>query len=409
MRKNVILIAILAAALLLPFAANVEKAGADTLLFPWIVKSDSVSTVISVVNTAESVSEAFGGPGELHFQYFFKNSTANGQTERCSAGSKRAPASKDDIVSFDTSAHWGEGKPLFDDDTNGDESLALSASSPRRAFLIVDNDDREFVEAVENLGGSRTNVDGTLYGEAIVIEKDSGSAWGYIAYNGVGGQRESGENPNEVRFGPYRDQMGEVISDSETTQTVILPTDLVETRFFMTPVNTSTQRIGDANSAVQLCATPDNDGGCDQPGIWRNDERVFNGAPEKQIVCTSADTLEDLLTEDSWNEFSGQTATDYHGQGWTNIVVNRGDMDNIDPTHNYEEDQEMIIGKLEFSIGSIDFDGAGGGDAASGTFNNFVWLRDNEDYIDFCFTNSDWRCRRGGTSRIRNRTMDILN
>jgi hypothetical protein len=286
--------------------------------------------------------------------------------------------------------------------------LALSASSPRRAFLIVDNDDREFVEAVENLGASRTNVDGTLYGEAIVIEKDSGSAWGYIAFNGKGGERGSDENPSEVRFAPWRDQLGEVISDSETTQTVILPTELVETRFFLTPITTSSQRAGDINATVQLCATPDMNGGCDQPGIWRNDERVFNGAPEKEIVCTSADTLEDLLTEDSWNEFSGQTATDYEGQGWTNVVTNEGNMDDIDGTHDYDEDERMVIGKLEFSIGSIDFDGDGGGEAASGTFNNFVWLRDNEEFLLFCFDNDNWQCRRGGTSRIRNRTLDIL-
>ena len=361
MKKGYVLIAILAVVLIFPFALNVEKADADSILFPWITKSNSVSTVLSVVNTAQGD----GSAEVLHYQYWYKKTNSNGQSEKCDNISFKRSTSKDDIVTFDVAGNMNSGKALFNDPgagtwmggpTYGNSPFDLNVASPRRAFLLVDNNTDAFVN-------DGTNEDGTLYGEAMLIELAGGAAWGYIAYNAVGGETLS-QNA-DVLFNDVKDVLGEVIGVTETTQTVLLPPDTITTRFFMTPVNTTSQRDGDTDSDIQLCIDPDNAGGCDEGGIFDNDENKIDFEKVKDIRCTSADDLEDLMTEASFNTFQATG-----GQGWTYIIT---DVSPVTP----DDADGMVLGKLEYTTTGVTLDGV----AVPGTLNNFVWLRDNESIV----------------------------
>jgi len=362
MKKKIVLIATLAIALILPLAISVEKADADAILFPWVTKSATVSTVLSVINTAQGD----GSAEVLHYQYWYKQSTANGQTEVCDNISFKRSTSKDDIVTFDAAGNMNGGQALFSDPgagtwkggpSYGSARYDLNVTAPRRAFLIVDNNTDAFVN-------DATNEDGTMYGEAMMIEIAGGAAWGYIAYNASGGEGSS--QNGAVRFDDGLDVLGEVIGITETTQTVLLPPDTITTRFFMTPVETTSQRDGDADSGIQLCIDPDNAGGCDEGGIYDNDENKIDFEKEKAIRCTSGDDLEDLMTEASFNTFSATG-----GQGWSYIITFADSLgDGVDS-------DGMIIGKLEFTTTGVTLDGT----TVPGTLNNFVWLRDNESIV----------------------------
>jgi hypothetical protein len=286
--------------------------------------------------------------------------------------------------------HFNGGLPMFNDTSNeviAVPDMTLAVEDPRRAFLIVDNN-------TEALADSGTNVDGTMYGEAIIIEHKTGAAWGYIAYNGEAGQ----ESPDDIYsdFSDEEGQQGEVIGSSETTQTTLLNPNDATTKLFVTPVDDDDgednrdQRRGNWNVRVQLCRFPERaeinsdpyTGDCTGGGIWNNEEGGFSFTEKKNIVCTTADEIVD---------FFGGAGTSAYTQwvnsgkaGWAYIVTHSGNIDDRDGTEAYEEADEAIIGKLEFGTG-LNWNGG-----ISDTINTFVWLRDNATEMEeFSGTASD--------------------
>jgi len=161
-------------------------------MFPWIVKSPTISTLVSVINTAEQVggNQALGN-AVLHYQYWGKDGST-GQTDSCSEVDFDRPTSKDDIVMFDAAGNMNGGKALFEPIANqptnvnyANQNFSYIATVSARAFLLVDNNIPQVF--TDNILDLASNADGTLYGEALVIDLGSGSAWGYIAYNPSGG------------------------------------------------------------------------------------------------------------------------------------------------------------------------------------------------------------------------------
>ena len=72
MRCKVVITVMVGIALLLSLGAFVKDASADAIMFPWVVRSADVTTVVSVVNTAETDAEASGLPfhdNRIHVQY----------------------------------------------------------------------------------------------------------------------------------------------------------------------------------------------------------------------------------------------------------------------------------------------------------------------------------------------------
>jgi hypothetical protein len=403
-------------------------------MFPWVIKSDTVTTLISVVNTSQSLSEACGLvgpfiiPGTLHWEYFYKESTANDQTEICIEHNFESTTSKDDMVTFDVAGVFNSGLALFNDFGSDPQFVAdftLPVDNPRRAFLLVDNNTDGYVDF-------ETNDDGTIFGEAMIIERGSGAAVGYIAYNAVGGVKIDDFDLN-LCFADddHRDQLGEVIGDDspncEMAPTTLLPPELVTTKIFVTPTSSSNdeddddnpicgddcnQRQGVLNATIQLCAIPGpdpEDPDCDCPpgggGIWNNTEGKISFNVVKNIVCTSADDLEAFMGPTAYNSFKNSGKA-----GWTYVDVDRGSERDMCWT------DEAIIGKLEYAEGDVRFDGdyitnpPAGVDRADLYVNNFVWLRNNRNYIGYCTHNdnwTNWRCQdESGLNFIHNEVTD---
>ena len=376
MNKNVVIAVMVGVALLLSLGAFVKDASADAILFPWVVRSADVTTVVSVVNTAETDAEASGLPfhnNRIHIEYWHKLTTANDQEEKCTEYNYEVTSSKDDMVTWDIAGHFNGGLPMFNDTSNeviAVPDMTLAVEDPRRAFLIVDNNTQALVDA-------DTNEDGTLYGEATVIEYKTGAAWGYIAYNASGGQ----EDPLEpVDFDNGLDQQGEAICSCETTQTTLMNPNDAKTKLFVTPVHDDDdgeQRRGDYNVRVQLCRFPERvsengsepyTGGCIGGGIWNNEEGGFSFTEKKNIVCTTADDIVDLFGGAGSSAYTQWVASGK--AGWAYIVTHWGNIDERDGTEQYRSAEEAVIGKLEYGTG-LNWDGN-----IADTINTFVWLRD---------------------------------
>jgi len=377
----------------------VKNAQADQLLFPWIVKSPTVSTIISVVNTAGSNLgwNYLGVDQQLHFQYWYKIATDTGtaasQTVPCTNQSFKRPTSKDDLVVFDASANINDGKPLFGDAVRyGDQSFKLSAAGPIRAFLIVDNDTPFFTN-------TDTNVDGTLYGEALILELGGGAAWGYIAYNASGNSGAS-QQTSPSFFQDGLDVLGEVLGGAnganveaigatglgEVSPVVLHATRDVTTRFFTTPIDNSgapatysndnnslDQRTGNANAKIQLVYNP---AGSDfYGGLFTDDESPIDFTKKKNIVCTSADTLQDLMTEAAYTDFAATLAP-----GWAMLDIQTGDIDANENDRIDNPTDDMAVGKLEYATGGFSFDGKTPS-FSSAAFNDFKWIRNTESLL----------------------------
>ena len=411
----------------------------DAILFPWIVQSDDVTTVVSVVNTAQTWAESAGLPfhdNRIHIEYWHKKTTANDQEERCIEYDFEVTSSKDDMVTWDISGHFNNGLPMFGDISNeiiGVPDMTLAVEKPRRGFLIVDN-------ATEALLDARTPVDGTIYGEATIIEHRTGAAWGYVAYNSIFGLPyfyNSADQNGEVIGRLLREQLPPLPPEEmwrfseymkgEVTQTTLLNPNDATTKIFITPVGL-TQNQGNINARVQLCRFPEiNDpsfdalrgshrpGDCTGGGIWNNEEGGFSFTVKKNIVCTTADNIADLFGGAGTSAYTQWAASGK--AGWSYITTHFGNINDRDGTEAYEETSDAIIGKLEYGTG-LNWDGN-----IDDTINTFVWLRDSSTYQHVCVQPrpyygsgflgpeavltispdiDDLRCRPGGVNNIHN-------
>lgn len=173
-------------------AAVTTVAQADTVFFPQVVNSDTVTTVISVVNTSGYLWNTSGAEGmgsgydRLHYRFWFKQADLN--DEECVEYDDYLPTSKNDLQTIDLGATSGSGV-IFEpglgkanvkwDQPNVSYALATEARAQLggaavRGFLLINNSADESYSF------------GSLYGEAIVIEFSNGASWGYQAYSRAG-------------------------------------------------------------------------------------------------------------------------------------------------------------------------------------------------------------------------------
>src|SRR5208283_3120409 len=408
-KPMIFIAALVAVTVLLSFGAAVKDAKADVIMFPWIVKSPTISTLVSVINTAEQVggNQALGN-AVLHYQYWGKDGST-GQTDSCSEVDFDRPTSKDDIVMFDAAGNMNGGKALFEPIANqptnvnyANANFSYIATVSARAFLLVDNNIPQVF--TDNILDLASNADGTLYGEALVIDLGSGSAWGYIAYNASGGVRES--SGTAVSFADGQDVLGEVIGNSnqshcvtfsstgactktkyghkEVTATNLLPPSVKQTKFFTTPVNAITyvdsagvqhlgnQRDGTINNRIQLLTDPYPLNTTGIGGIFDADENVLSFVNRKNIVCTSGDVLVNLFGSAGTGAYTAWVNTG--AEGWAYVKIYNGTIGAPAVTPN--SGSGMVVGKLEFTTGPIAIDGV----TINGGVNNLNWLRNSESY-----------------------------
>lgn len=216
---------------------------ADTLLFPYVVSGGAVTTVVSVINTqgAASVGGTVGeyytssggtwGPYSstnkyLHWRYHIK--TANTPGADCIENNGYFPTSPLDIVSYDVSGQRGvevNGVPtgvMFSDPSVNNNWKAVPAVNQWSAITLSG---QRAVLFVHNAGSAEYFL---LRGEAIIVEFDTGAAWGY------GAVRQGSVGPSIDGDFDYG-FVGPINADSGTVS--LMPMQEITTRFFITPVN----------------------------------------------------------------------------------------------------------------------------------------------------------------------------
>lgn len=328
--------------------------GADALLFPYVVTSPTVTSILSVVNRDPD--------GELFLNYFTKNSMT--ATASCTDQlRRRVDSDTNDVVSFEANgAFTGSvpsalGGPLFNDpavavDYTGDNFTMGPVGNVTRAMLIVDDNDND---------GEH------LYGEAMILETVGGAAWGYRAYNGAddGGALSGGNAPE---FDAPSDVLGEsldVDSGTDAAAVTLLPINEWQTRFFVTPLSDGNQRCEDCNAAVKLTR----DKSETALGIYDRDTTPYTGTSAEivELVCVHGVNLSDLLPASVEASVADQG-------GWGYVNVDAGSLGG-------ETAYAATVLKLEFN--SAQYISPNTSNSFSGTVNTAVWLRnvDNSEGV----------------------------
>ncbi len=237
---------------------------ADAVMFPYVVNSATVTTVVNIVNTSNDLYNASGIAGNganftrLHWRLNNKNgANAVDNAAGCGEIDFFLPTSQFDIQTVDLGAKFGASSSgvLFNDPSINNDwqgnlgsltyAMASSIPSPSRGVLIVDNADTQATPPIGLLP--------TIAGEAFIYELGSGAAWGYQApavNNVAGAGTDNGVlemNFGQPSFGGVT--QGGALSFFTTTPsfpggfTTFMPPGEVATRFFVTPLN----RVADTN------------------------------------------------------------------------------------------------------------------------------------------------------------------
>jgi hypothetical protein len=360
------------------------SAQADSVLLPWIVKDKAISTIVTLVNTADPVAIK-NSPAykvRFHILYKYKNTTANGQLEGCQEYDFCIPTSYNDILVFDAAGNFNNGAPLFGDTTVqgvkyavNPSSFALPVDGPRRAFLIATNE--IYRSEVCGTSDGDAGPEGTIYAEAMVVDIANGAAWGYDGYNPYDPENAirfvSSLNFNDNETGT--DALAQVVAGNrdEVAFLTIMPPSVFTTKLFVTPINPANQRgmsllLNNFSAGVQLycnAGIPSTLGG-NMPGIFDYDERCLSFNVVKEVVCTDGSEISHYMSEGVWNIFKNTNA-----EGWAYITVVRPDRITPPLPRDTIPTQQAAIGKLEYSLGTASFDG----NSVKGAINNFIWVR----------------------------------
>jgi hypothetical protein len=359
-------------------AVGIGTAQADEILFPYVVASNTVTTLVSTINIFE---DFFGGPAanRLHYRYYYKNgSNAESNSAACAEVNERLPSSPNDIVTFDVAERFGINNLgiIFEDvaasrNVNyGSKSFSLlNITLPVRAFLVVDNND--FFT-----GAGLFSTAESVVGEAIILEFLSGAAWGYAAYNAAGiyaglpGGGAIVANPYD--FSDAVETAGEVIADS------FVPVALAPftrtggewiTKFFVTPIDSATfdssgrwtapgnQLQNNLSATVRLAVQDPSS--ATQDVMFDRDELPVSGQVPQGVVCVGAVDATSMLSEGALNRVPDG--------GWSNLVVSNGGSPN--PT------DEAVVIKLEYNPQPLQLDADSSTVPVVGVINNAIWLR----------------------------------
>lgn len=310
-------------------ATGVGVAQADEVLFPYVVSSNTVTTVLTVVNTFEPSNPDYAN--KLHFHYWYKEgASATDNAAKCVEINRDFTSSYGDLIDVDVDKHYGASTRgiLFNDPstnatyapTTSSPALLAGLTKPVRAFAMVDNNNRS------SYSSGRAGPDGTLLAaRATILEFVNGAAWGYAGYNAINfnpipatgvSPTDSSSVVGSYTFSEAQERFGEVFGGvNGTTSTAqaafsFKPFSANEftTMFFVTPVagdytfdtdgfgeagmGTYSQATGNLKTRVLLTAESDS---TVDVATDRDENRVSGRVPQ-DIVCVGAVTVQDLLT-----------------------------------------------------------------------------------------------------------------
>lgn len=358
------------------------QAQSTDLLFPYVVVSNTVTTIVNVINTNTNEfydNNASGAIPRLHYRLLYKNgANASDNSATCAEVDVERRTSGFDIQTIDLGAMLDNTLGvMFDDPSiNNDwegagQSFALAGglTKPVRGYVTVDD------QTLDN-----PNMDGdpsgtNLRGEATVFEFQSGAQWGYQAGAGESNQVTPADFTDPdlgLAFGPQ----GVNSRDYWTLPVSLLPWGqpgdptgkVAQTRFFVTPLidnmrNGNNTFSGDAVLA-RVSFVREMDGTSSIVGYDR-DENPVSGSAARDVRCVGAVDAEQLVTEGAWLETSGMGPNG----GWAFLSA-QGRL--VDGLTNYAASDTVSVSiiKLEFNDGSVPFAGT-----SAGVFNNAFQLR----------------------------------
>jgi hypothetical protein len=326
-------------------------------LFPYVVNSATVTTIVSVVDqgAADAGYTAGGAAGgsRLHWRLNYKGgANASVNSASCDEVDYYLPSSINDIQTVDLGGKFGSTTKgvLFSDASvnNGWNAATTStinymlgknaaAGSAQRGVLFVHNSDSTSTQ--------------NLYGEALVLDFSTGAAWGYQA-------KSSNVTANDTTNFDF--------STVATTTPILTFQPLAETttRLFVTPVNPTTAVTG--ATSVATGGMLDTNGASlsgwnalvssvsltTSTGVaYDRDENLVSGSASSSVVCVGAVDVSSLMT-------AGAASTLANG-GWGRVAVAAGSGTGLTGT------AKAILTKLEFNTtGKIN------GESLSGTYNN---------------------------------------
>ncbi|EGV33986.1 hypothetical protein ThidrDRAFT_0141 [Thiorhodococcus drewsii AZ1] len=279
-------------------------AQADSVLFPQVVLSDTVTTIASVINTSGNnwTNDGARNGSNLHYRFFYKGAS---NTDPCQEYNEYLPTSQNDIQTIDLSGYFGsdtKGVLFSDPSTNNDWSTATDYAfgryvSPARGYLYVDNAD----DANGAVG------DATLSGEAFVFEFGSGAAWGYQAYS----NDTTTANMTSADIGNSADYR--FAASASPSQVALMPFDEIETAFFVTPVSSNmASDVSNPYAARVEFYTSMNRG-----DLFDRDENLISGAVPQDVVCVARVNAKSLMSDGTMNRVT-------HG-GWARLLNYRLD------------------------------------------------------------------------------------
>jgi len=338
-------------------AAGTAAHAADVAMFPYVVNSPTVATLVSIVDTADategySVGGVAGAGNRLHWRLNYKaGANASNNAAICEEVNYFLPSSQNDIQTVDIGGNFGGTTKgvLFNDasiNNNWDANTTATinymlgkAAGVQRGVLYVHNANQDAVV-----------VGQTIYGEAMILDISAGAAWGYQALlrdNGaantaaafdfsLAATNAAGSPPDVLTFMPL----------AETT-----------TRVFVTPVNTqaATPLLGvDGSSAANWDRHTARVGLVTGTGVaYDRDENLVSGTTLNNVTCVGFVDVGDMMT-------AGAKAVLANG-GWGTLSIQQG----TGAAATSFNVNTAVATKLEYNT-----TGTLNGQAVGGTFNN---------------------------------------
>lgn len=360
------------------------QAQSTDLLFPYVVVSDTVTTIVNVINTNTPEWYADQGaisPPTLHYRLWYKSQAdAVDNLSSCVEVNVNRRTSGNDIQTIDLGDRLDNVLGvMFDDPSINNDWQAAGASyalarnastgTPVRAYLAVD--DQTQVNT-QHWGDSGIVA---LRGEATVFEFQAGAQWGYQAGAGLSsnGSPADFRDPDlGIAFGPLTGPSG-----VNTLPVSILPwgvagdlsKKVAQTRFFVTPLiddmRGGNNSLG-GNAVRTRIAFEDTERSI--VGFDR-DENPTSGSAFREVRCVGAVDAEHLLTQ------AARTDMGPDG-GWAFLTTQGRLVNNLGQNSAANDSVSASVIKLEFNDGTTSFAGV-----TEGVFNNAFQLR-NADAVE---------------------------
>jgi hypothetical protein len=339
-------------------AGTLGSAQAAEILFPYVVNSATVTTVVSVMNA--NITNT--GPGaNLHYRLWYKDgANAEVNSANCLETDVLRSTSFADIQTIDLGGKFGASTlgVLFNDPSinnnwkgaNKSYALASFAAKPLRGWMLVDDNS-------SNAQGVQSGGSGALQGEAMVFEFVSGAAWGYQA--GVG----------DVDFGSgFTDPASNInFGNNSAAYVNFAPFAETETKFFVTPLmafgvspgmngpvgNNNDNPTGTTADGYRLSL------GGNGFAIFDRDENVLSGMVPQDVTCVGSVNAKTLI--------SGATLAQVPDGGWS--ILNGAARGNLVAGTNVVIGGATVI-KLDYNTKAT-FNG----EATSGVYNNAFVLK----------------------------------